>query len=442
MSAARIACIAAALSVATPSAGAGQGPVTLNIGARFLSVVHFRTDSDFDPSPRVFDPDGQSEGQAATFFSPKIQLTTGRDFELFYEAELGWNIWSRNAAGLPNQFLPSEQQGLGVRHRQLWTRWRPNDAVDLRVGYQHFADPSRLFLDHEWAALSLTLRGQGVHGTLLIGQLPESTFEGIDVREDNFVNDSIFGGVSAGYRHGGLTVDAGAWVVGDLREVDRPLVLATGLAGLRFQRGDLRVRAHVVGQAGVWEGAALGGDDVDILAWAAQAGVRHTIGAFEWSANVLVLSPDDAHDGNTSQGAFFGSGKNHSPSTVLTENEHRDRYDNLDERMATAMGPFFVGRAGLVVGDASAGWEVTPWYTPRVIMAAGMVLEAENSLGQVFAGFELALDNTFKLGEPGYAFVVADAFVPGGAAAAFVNDVDRTATEPVFGVRVGIGVNL
>ena len=51
----------------------------------FLSLSHFRTDSDFDPSERYFDLDGQSEGQAATFFQPRVLIDAGKGVRLLYE---------------------------------------------------------------------------------------------------------------------------------------------------------------------------------------------------------------------------------------------------------------------------------------------------------------------------------------------------------------------
>jgi hypothetical protein len=151
----------------------------------------------------------------------------------------------------------------------------------------------------------------------------------------------------------------------------------------------------------------------------------------------VLLSGDDAHQGNGTLHGFFGSGKNGSPSTWLTEDETRDRYDNLDEQIATSWGAFFVNRPGLFLLDASAGYAVTDWYTPRLVVATALTLSPDHALGETFVGAEISVHNRFRLGP--HARLVADLqlLVPGGAAAAFVNDVDRRATEPAFGAQLG-----
>ena len=125
----------------------GRPDASLRLKGRIVSQGHFRSDSDFDGNGRFFDLDGQTEGQIATFFTPKLEYRE-KQLRVFYEPELGWNAWGRNDAGLPNNYFDNARDGLKVRHRQLWSQWRWRNGVSLRVGYQHFADPSRLFLDH------------------------------------------------------------------------------------------------------------------------------------------------------------------------------------------------------------------------------------------------------------------------------------------------------
>jgi len=114
----------AALGDETPSAelcSAGKdAPRRLCVGGRFTSIAHMRNDSDFDSTPRFFDPNGQTDGQAATFLRTHVRYETGSALHVSYEMEVGWNAWSRHDPGLPDAFLPGDEGGLAYRHRQLF----------------------------------------------------------------------------------------------------------------------------------------------------------------------------------------------------------------------------------------------------------------------------------------------------------------------------------
>jgi len=426
-----------ALSFAGPAAAEQPGGPRVSVAGLFTSLVLLRSDSDFDPSHRFYDRDGQTEGQAATFLRPDVRIGAGRGLELFYQAELGWNAWSLND---PDQWFPGEESYFVVKHREVWAAWESPGGVRLASGYQHFADPSRLFLDHWAGAVRLDLGVGDPEGgaSLLVAQLPDSTFEGVEVREGNFVHDSlVLGFENAMAPLPGLTLDAALYGVGDFRAVDRPLLLTTGLAGARFEEGGLEAWGHVLVQLGSWRRSGVAGVDQTVAAWAAQAGVARRFGALDLSLNALALSPDDDHDGNARLGTFFSSAKNRSRTLILTEDEVRDRYDNLDERVASRWGAFYVGRAGLVVADVACGWQLAPWARPELILGLGMTLNPHNALGNRLVGVEAALRNDFPLGGVASLFVVGQLLVPGGAAAAFVNDVDREATRTVAGLQAG-----
>jgi len=86
----------------------------------FLTQLHLRNDSDFDGSSRFDDLDGQTDGQVATFFAPRLTIAASGGVTVNYELELGWNAWGRNDPGQPNQFGPSTAPGLAARHKGLW----------------------------------------------------------------------------------------------------------------------------------------------------------------------------------------------------------------------------------------------------------------------------------------------------------------------------------
>jgi len=422
--------------MATPTL-AEESSSRLKLNGNFMTMIHFRTDSDFDPSERHYDKDGQTEGQVASFFQPTFGIQASDNVRVVYKMELGWNAWSRNDPGQPNQFLPSNQAGLSVRHKEIWAEWH-NESVTLRTGYQHFADKSRLFLDHWGGLVSADISlGKGKLG-VMVGQLPENTYEGVSIRDDNFVTDNVIGGLT--WEHplsDSLTVDVAAYGLYDNRSIDRPLTLSTLIAGVRYKAEGFKVWAHVLGQLGRWENSGVAGSDQEIMAWAAQAGACQKLGAFSWSANVFALSADDEEHGNDLLGNFFGSGKNASRSLLLTEDEYRDRYDNIDERIASQWGPFVVNRAGLVVSELALSYRLGDWYRSTLVTAVGMNLNPDNAFGNRYVGTELSLTQDFTLNEHAGFFFNLLTFAPGTAASPFVNDVDREATQMLYGAAGG-----
>jgi len=417
---------------AVAAATSAGGPAVSLHGA-FATFADLRNDSDFDRTDRYFDRDGQSQGQVATFLRASFGLELSAETRILYEGEIGWAVWSRHDAFQPDPFDDSTSPGISLRHRQLWAEWRPHPSTGARIGYQEIADPSHLFIDYLAGAASFDQGLGGVELGVRVGQLPDDTLEGVDATEDNFTRDNVFVAATATWARAATTWDAQLWYLDDRRVIDAPLRLGTAVAGVRHARPGYAAWAHVLGQLGAWRGAGVAGEDVTVLAWAAQAGMRQTRGRLHWGLNVVARSGDDDHDGNTREGAFFSSGRNHSRTRLLTEDELHDRYDNLDERMATPWGAFFVDRAGLTVADVALGYRVAPWYTPALVLGTGVVHNPNNALGSRFAGAEATLENELML-DGDVSFVLSGLlFLPGRAAAARVNDVDREATDPLFG---------
>ena len=416
--------------------------VSVGMDVDFLTLGHFYNDSDFDASPRFLDSDGQTQGQVATFFKPTLHIDVQSRLKIAWQMELGWNAWSRNNGDLPNQFMPSDQPGIMLRHKELWAGYTFESDVSLAVGYQHFADPSRLFLDHWGGVLQLDFPMGDIQGKFLVGQLPDSTFEGVRIAEDNFFSDSFVAGFSATMKKGNYSMVAGLYGIGDWQLVDRPFCLGTALLGVDYKGTDLAAWFHGLVQVGSWSNSGALSVDQDIFGWAVQAGLNHDLGRFSYGANVFALSPDDSYDGNGSIGGFYGSGKNRSPSRILTEDETRDRYDNIDERVSTSHGPFFLNRAGLVVLDVHGGVSTCACHRLDLLVAAGVNLAPENAMGHRFVGLEIGLMNTFPVWKHVSLFLNVQTFLPGGGASVFVNDIEREATEPLFGGQLGFQANL
>ena len=398
-------------STAQNCLGGTEKCVTLT--GHFLTQMHLRNDTDFDPSERVDDLDGQSDGQVATFFVPTLRLNANAQTQIVYQLELGWNAWSRNDPGYPNQFVGGDSPGLMARHKQIWGQWE-SDTVRVRAGYQPLKDPSRLFLDHTVGAMAVRFSGSAHQLDAIAAQLPETTYEGMDVGNDNFTTDSFLFGVTYGYTIGqGVFMDGALYSLMDQRSIGRPLLLNTGVLGVRVDHDAYQAWFHVLGQHGQWQDMGLSGDDVAIQSYAIQMGARGDKGHLRWATNVFALSADDDHAGNDVEAAFFGSAKNHSSSVFLTEDEQRDRYDNLDERMGSYWGALTYNPAGLAVADFALSYALTPEYRPGIVIATGVNLNASRALGQQYVGTEISVLQDLILGPHASVFLNGLVFLPG-----------------------------
>lgn len=415
---------------------------TFIVNGRLLTQLHLRNDNDFDPSERYDDLDGQSDGQLATFFSPTVTIKPGDGVTVRYQLELGWNAWSRNDPGQPNQFFSMRTPGLLARHKLAWAQWRGED-MRLRAGFQQVSDPTGLFLNHSIGAVTTRLNlgarhKRKQHLTLLIGQLPDTTIEGLDIRNDNFVTDSfIFGLRHRGILTADLSLDSGLYYLLDRRALERPLDLGVLAVSLRWTREKLKVWADFTGQYGQWGNSTLGGGDATVQSWAAQLGLSRQRGKLSWGVNLLGISGDDDYEGNDLMGAFLGSAKNRSRTVFLTEDETRDRYDNLDERLGSYWGPLSFSPAGLMLGEGSVGVQAHKSYQARLVLATGAVMNPNRVMGERYVGTEVSLLQTFKLSARADITLNGLLFVPGGAAAVMINDIRRSARQALYGGSMG-----
>jgi len=439
--------LVAALLTPTPAAAWDPFPAIrratsrIEVTADLQSLFLFRTDSDFDRTPPVYDENGQTVGAFATLFRPRVIWCVLDNLRIQYEVELGLNFWSKNN--------PNEQSTLAadlflLKHREIFGEGElARGRLGFKIGYSYFRDPTGLFLAH-WignAQLWGVAPGWGRVG-LFVGQIPDQVYEGIVVTENNFKRDLwVFGA--------NLQADLGAWVrlsaavtalldthlVGQARKVLCPS-LRLGVERPRWS-GYL----DLAFQAGQLDGQALGGGSETLIAWAAQAGGGVRLdrrGRWELGVNVVALSPDDAYPGNGSEHSFLYSGKSRSATLLLTEDELRDWYDNLDERMSSFTGGFFNNRAGLLVGDLRASVQLNRWVRPMVIVGAATVLKPQNALGNAFVGVETDVVLELKASEHLVAHLVGSALVPGAAGAALVNHIRRDAVDPMFAVEASV----
>jgi hypothetical protein len=421
-----------------PPVGLELGPVYLRAEAQTLFI--YRNDTDFDRSPPLYDENGQSAGAFATLLRPMLTWNVTGSVRIYYEAELGLNYWSRNN---PDAADALQADVFVMKHRELWAGGEFLDqSLGLKLGYGRFLDPTGLFLNHWIGQAQVWVGGEENRFGLFVGQLPDPTHEGIDIRDNNFVRDIfVYGGRLDWRLARGHLLQAALLGLYDAHQPGRERwVLTPAVHYEAGQPGDkLRLGLDALLQVGQAEGQTLDGRIQNILAWAAQAHLRWDITErlklwpSRLDVNLLFLSPDDAHAGNARQHAVLQAAKNRSATLMLTEDEVRDWYDNVDERLAGFSGGFYQNRAGLFVGDVDAMWRlVEEVWQLRLVLGAATALKPENAMGHTFAGFEADLINTFQVDSFLVFHLVFGVLVPGGAAAVMLNGIDPEATDPIW----------
>lgn len=418
----------------------GEEDPGLEWHVRLDNFFLFRNDSDFDRTAPRYNESGQTVGAFATILTPRLTWHLTDNLRMTYEVEIGLNYWSRNNPDTESALSPDV---FVMKHREMFAEGEFfGERFGFRVGYQRLQDPTGLFLNH-WigAARVFWSLFEGRRCGVFVGQIPDQVYEGLTIRDNNFKRDILVFGAGGEWDLGrGWGLAAGVHGLYDSHVVSRTRWVVAPAARVTWGKGPWNVAVDGVLQAGRFENAALDGSDQTVLAWAAQAHVGLDLHPWLAEFNVLALSPDDAHDGNKRQGAFLSAAKPRSATRMLTEDEVRDWYDNYDERMSTFEGGFFLNRAGLFLADASVGVEVTDFFQPRLVVGAAMVLEPKNALDGRFAGLEALADLTFFWREMLFVHVVGGALFPGRAAAALVNRMDRSATDPIWMTEVSLTV--
>lgn len=420
-----------------------KGGMRLEVHAALQNLFLYRNDSDFDRTRALYEPDGQSVGALATVFTPRITWHLTKNIRIFYEAEIGLNYWSRNnpdeESGLSSQFF-------AMKHREIWGEGEFADGqFGFKVGYQRLEDPTGLFVNHWIGALKLWYSwAPDERVGLFVGEVPDQIYEGLDVSENNFKRDILVAGAYADVGlWKGLALSLGFNGLYDSHIVGRTRWLIAPNLRFKAEAGPFTGFLDGMLQYGEFESAALGGGDQTTLAWAAQAHARLDFSPFVIEFNLLALSPDDRYEGNGTNGAFLQSAKNRSSTLMLTEDETRDWYDNVDERMSSYQGGFFMNRAGMVLGDVKASWAVADFFRPAVIVGAAAVLEPDNALGNRFVGVEVDVDLEFRYREFLVVHLIGGALVPGAAGGTLINRIgpfDQIQTDPIYMAQVSLAL--
>ncbi len=421
--------------------GFGIGNRYAQFTGRMQSLFLWRNDSDFDRTAPYYDANGQDIGVFGTFLAPMLVVTPVRQLKLVFEMEMGLNIWSMQDADTYGAASPS---WFRMAIRQAYTEGNfLHDHLGFRVGYEQLFDPTGLFVGHWLGAANAWAKGDWGQLTLTVAQMPDQTYEGVAFDSNNFNSDSILYGLRLKMPFDRLALDAAVWGLHDTQVVGQKTDLMAVTASLSGNWDWVRFGIDGGLQYGVTRNRAAGRDETT-LAWAAQGflDIDKPLPAagdlrLQFHLNTMALSGDDEFDGNTSNHAWFYSGKSRSRTMLLTEDEIRDRGGNFDESMSERRqgdgGKYYLNRAGLSVTDATLGVQVKDWFRPSLTVGAGFALNPENALGSRFVGLEADLRLTFLYSKYLAFDVVGSYLLPGEAGAAFVNRTgNRAATDDVY----------
>jgi hypothetical protein len=368
----------------------------------------------------------------ATIFRPHFTMIADENLRLFYEAELGINFWSRNN---PDQQNAASPDAFAFKHRQIYAEGEfLNKSFGFRTGYQFLRDPTALFLGH-WigAANAWYSWSKGNRASMLFGEIPNQTVDGLSATQTNFSRDIFIFGPRLDLSlatnlslSGAVTNLYDRSVVGHTRWICAPsLHVETTIGNFTgFVDGVLQV--------GQIEGTALGGANQNIRAWATQAHGTYQSPSSTFDLNALVLSSDDAKEGNKNYGAFAYSSRSRSATIIITEDEIRNWYDQLDRQMATYRGGFWEHRAGLMVADLKATLHVSELFHPALVIGGASVLQPQYALGNRFVGIETDINLEFRASKNLTANLIGGALFAGKAAGALVNSIDRYAADPIY----------
>ncbi len=402
----------------------------IEFSAMIQSLFVYKNDSDFDDTPKMNDTEGQSVGYLGTFFRPQLRLRPIEQLSIYYEAEIGLNLWSRND---PAQYAGGEDSTFQIAHREIYAEGHfVDDLIGFKVGYQKFYDPSGLFLGHWMGAASIISDPKWAKFTLSVGQLPDQTYEGVTLDSNNFKHDTMVYGLR-------VDIPAYSWMntiafygLHDSQFEDRTIDLFAPMFSVSADYQLVDFGFDIVLQAGKTANKAAG--DETNFAWALQGWADVDYRGFGFQFNQLVLSADDKHTSpGDVNGGFYYSGKSRSRTLILSEDEIRDRGGNLDEVIGTAEGQFYVMRPGLSLTDVAFSYNVKDIFVPTLIMGAGFVLESDNAYRGKMLGIEADIDFEFRYKDLLSCHLIAGLLAPGVGSAAFANDQgDREETNMMY----------
>lgn len=410
----------------------------VGLGFDLLTLVVYRNDRDFDRSEPAYDY-GQDVGLVGTYLRAALDVSIIPELKLHWDAEVGLDIWSRNNPELGLGESGRDGVSLSLKQRELWGE-AAYAGFAARIGYQHIRDVSGLFLNHYIGTASFRYTFAGGHEIRLLGgQLPDQTHEGWQIETNTFKNDVFVYGADSSVVFSEIgAVNMGVYglhdasIVGQARDIG---ALAVAVA-LGNEGWDATVA--LIGELGRMRNSAADASDARILAYGASADGGYRINWFSFRLSGAVLSADDDKLGNDSL-AFVWSGKRPGMSILLSENHIRDLGDNLDEKVSSYDGFFWNTQAGIGGADLGLYFHPLDSLTVGLVSAGLWVLNPERALGGKLVALEEEIVLRFVAFEERLDLhLIGGVLIPGKAGAAFVNAIDREATELVGFLQAGV----
>jgi hypothetical protein len=402
-------------------------PSSVDFSGWLKTYFTWRNDQDFDRTEPIFDEYGQSVGFIAVAFDPRVTWRPTQRVTVHYLADITGSLWSRTNVDPQLDQLKNQPVYL---QKEFWTQvvW-PNDEYGFRVGFQYFEDPTKLYLKKYVGALRTFYQTDRYWIALTAAQIPETTYEAIEYKKNNFENDNFVFSLDADYPAAGrrFGIRPGVFFQWDRSVVDKTQYLFTPSLNVRGRIGeDLTVECDLAMQAGNVKNTAPGNRDTSVLAGALQTRARLSLAKGYLEAGLVALSPDDADPYNGRDTSFRYSGYSKSRTYLLSENKLLDQYDNLDERAAAS-------KSGWLLAEVAGGWQVRPSVELFNVLGYAMVFQKKYANGGQSVAMEYDAGLTWHLYEDLYATLVGGVLVPGRAGGAFTNELaDLRARDPIF----------
>jgi hypothetical protein len=424
-----------------PWEGVRAGKV-FQFNMELLSMVQWLSNSDFDPKAPYYNEKGQQVGILGTFFKPMFALKFANALRFYYEAEIGLDLWAyknpdMDLAGQVG--VRTDNFSLGFKQREIY-----GEAIykgfAAKAGFQRIIDPSQLFVNFWIGAARFSYDDGDKWGlTLTAGQIPSQNYWGWDFQDNSFSLNTLLYGIDARAKiYRGLKGFLAVYWVDDLSVVGHRRQTGAIEAKLLYEEKDWHVSLSGVYEFGYRQRMGADGSNIRLNAGAAIAEGEWKSKWVSIQAVATLMTGDNAGEGNDST-AFLYSGRRPGPTTFLTENDMRALGDNLDIKVGTKDGNFYEMRAGL------AGFDLAVWIHPTTWVKLGPVggylgvLQPINALGGSLVAVETELQVIFMFFNDAFEIqLTGGALFPGTAGAAYINRIDKTATDPIGFVQGGL----
>ncbi|MCX7943952.1 MAG: hypothetical protein N2746_05525 [Deltaproteobacteria bacterium] len=423
----------------------------VSLSAELLNMLALRNDTDFDRTEPFYNKYGQEMGFLGTFLKPMLTLHANDYIKLYWEAEIGLDLWSRSNPEISLNDRNSSN-ALGIKQREIYGEVNSNGLV-LKAGFQRVVDISTLFINHWIGALRLGYQEEEYGIYLLGGQFPDQTYKGWDLTSSSFMTDVFVIGLDGYYNLlEELKLKTGIYFVDDLHLIDRRRQITALEGGIGYKIDDLEISLSSAYLRGYRQ---KGGVDLKNTGISAYSFIANLAYIYENTLKVegvfSYMSADDKYEGNDSGAFLFGS-RRIGPSVILSENDTRPIGDNIDKKIGAPDGVFYEMKAGLIGLDIGVYYINNNWLRIGPISCILMTANEDNSLGSSFVAWENniiaeALFFDSKLSTQ----ILMGVLIPGKAGAAAINSINKTdykdtkgnevsVTEPIYYLQTGITI--